>query len=211
MSFFEKIIYSLHYRLNSLNKVRITGQNNRIERNARLEGVRILIQGNNNEIIISPGAILRFSDIRVLGNNHKILIGENCDVQKNEIWLQGENCLLSIGKNSMVVHSDIAVGENGSKLIIGENCMVASEIRTSDGHSILNPEMQRVNFAKDIIIEDQVWVCKGSMVLKGVRIGKGSMVAARSMVTCDIPEYSLAAGTPAKVIRTPVAWDRKLI
>jgi len=51
-----------------------------------------------------------------------------------------------------------------------------------------------------IVIEDDVWLGAGSKVLKGVRIGKGSIVGAGSVVTEDIPAYSICVGSPAKVI-----------
>lgn len=210
-NFLNKIIYSIHYRLKAVNKISIKGQNNALVRHGRLEGMNISISGNNNKIVVGKGAVLQYSIIKIIGDNHEFHIGENCDIQKNEIWLQGSGNQLLIGSNTMIVHSDLAVGETETKLQIGNNCMVAGEIRTSDGHSILNPNGERENFAQDIIIEDNVWVCKGSMVLKGVHIHEGSMIAARSIVTKDIPAKSMAAGSPAKVIRENIGWNRKLI
>ena len=52
-----------------------------------------------------------------------------------------------------------------------------------------------------IIIEDDCWLGSHVTVTKGVRIGKGSVIGANSVVTKDIPPYSVAVGTPAKVIK----------
>ena len=52
-----------------------------------------------------------------------------------------------------------------------------------------------------IIVEDDVWIATNAIILSGVKIGRGSVIAAGSIVTKDIPPYSIAAGCPAKVIR----------
>ncbi|WP_159931152.1 DapH/DapD/GlmU-related protein [Oceanicoccus sp. KOV_DT_Chl] len=52
-----------------------------------------------------------------------------------------------------------------------------------------------------VVIEDDVWLGYGVIVLTGVTIGKGSIIAAGSLVTKDIPPYSIAAGSPVRVIK----------
>ncbi|MEJ7587418.1 MAG: DapH/DapD/GlmU-related protein [Ferruginibacter sp.] len=52
-----------------------------------------------------------------------------------------------------------------------------------------------------IIIEDEVWIGFGTIILSGTRIGKGAIIGAGSVVTADIPAYAIAGGNPAKVIR----------
>lgn len=53
-----------------------------------------------------------------------------------------------------------------------------------------------------IVIEDNVWIGFGSVILKGVRIGKGSIVGAHAVVTEDIPPFSVAVGNPARIVKT---------
>lgn len=52
-----------------------------------------------------------------------------------------------------------------------------------------------------IIVEDEVWIGYGAIILSGVTIGKGSVIAAGAVVTHDIPPYAIAAGNPAKVVK----------
>ena len=54
--------------------------------------------------------------------------------------------------------------------------------------------------ASRIVIEDDVWICRGAIVLKGVRIGRGAVVGAHAVVTRDVPAGAVVAGNPAKVI-----------
>ncbi len=53
-----------------------------------------------------------------------------------------------------------------------------------------------------IVIKDYAWISFGSTVLKGVTIGKGAIVAAGSVVTRDVPDWTVVAGNPAKNIKT---------
>lgn len=54
---------------------------------------------------------------------------------------------------------------------------------------------------RDIIIEDDVWIGANAMILRGVRVGKGSVIAAGSVVTKDVEPYCIYGGVPAKKIR----------
>ncbi len=55
--------------------------------------------------------------------------------------------------------------------------------------------------AQGIVIEDDVWIGAGAIVLDGVTIGRGSVIGAGAVVADDIPPYSIAVGSPAKPIR----------
>ena len=65
-----------------------------------------------------------------------------------------------------------------------------------DGHVSMS------EFAGEIHIEDDVWLAANVVVIDGVTIGKGAVIGAGSVVTHDIPDNSVAAGNPARVIRT---------
>lgn len=55
---------------------------------------------------------------------------------------------------------------------------------------------------KPIVIEDHVWLASNAKILKGVTIGKGSVVATGAVVTKDVPPYSVVGGVPAKFIKS---------
>jgi acetyltransferase-like isoleucine patch superfamily enzyme len=84
------------------------------------------------------------------------------------------------------------------------------EIRSSDGHSILDQKTgERLNPAKNVTIGDHVWLGAGVKVMKGARLGSRSVVAAAAIVTGDVPEGSIVVGIPARVLRNGVTWDRR--
>lgn len=91
---------------------------------------------------------------------------------------------------------------------IGNDVMVASRVALMgyDFHPLdpikrKNNEPPAPSEDDSIVIEDLAWIGTRTLVLKGVTIGRGSVIAAGSVVTKSIPPYSLAAGNPAKVIR----------
>lgn len=79
-------------------------------------------------------------------------------------------------------------------------------------HSIIDAETgKRINFARDVEIGERVWVGQRCMLLKGSHIGEGSIIGAGSIVAAAIPAQSLAAGCPARILRSGVTWDFKLL
>lgn len=85
---------------------------------------------------------------------------------------------------------------------IGRNCQLANHvvIMDSDFHGLL--ERDRPEPPAPIVIEDDAWIAVRATVLKGVRIGRGAVVAAGAVVVRDVPPHTLVAGVPARVVRT---------
>lgn len=77
-------------------------------------------------------------------------------------------------------------------------------IRDSDNHTI-NGNNEEVE--KPIIIGNHVWIGMRAIILKGVKIGNGAIIAAGAIVTKDVPEKTLVAGVPAKPIKENVIWE----
>lgn len=105
---------------------------------------------------------------------------------------------LKIGKNSRINGAHISA----QKLVeIGDNVRVApyTLILDSDFHNINDHFADGVS--KQIIIENDVWLASRCTILKGVRVGRGAVVATGAVVTKDVPPYTVVAGVPAKVIK----------
>ena len=81
-------------------------------------------------------------------------------------------------------------------------------IRDSDSHPIIiNDCPISPDVSAPIVIEDHVWIGMRAIVLRGVTIGEGSIVAAGSVVSRNVPPHCLVSGVPAKVIATNVSWN----
>jgi len=91
------------------------------------------------------------------------------------------------------------------EISIGSHVMIGSQVVIwGRDHGIMNnntPMKQQPHKSSPIIIEDDVWIGAHVTILKGVKLGKGSVIGAGSVVTKDVPEYAIFAGNPAKLIK----------
>lgn len=128
-------------------------------------------------------------------------------VVKNVFWLTSgtrieisENALLSFGSGVMNYGAEICCFFH---IKIGEGVRIGPgvSIRDNDGHV-----WNETDPVGAIIIHDHVWIGMRAIVLKGVTIGEGAVVAAGAIVSKDVPPRCLVAGVPAKVIRENIDW-----
>ena len=106
-----------------------------------------------------------------------------------------------IGDNTMIGIGSVVIGP----VTIGNNVMFAQHVVVSGlnhGYKDVNmpPKLQPV-WCKDIAIGDDVWIGANAVITAGVTIGKHSVVGAGSVVTKSVPEYSVVAGNPAKLVK----------
>ncbi len=127
--------------------------------------------------------------------NPAIEIGDNVDIFPFAV-LDAQGGYIKIGKNSRIGLFCVLHGNGG--LEIGDNVSIAAKVTIVAGnHAIRGKEIS----AKGIKIGEGVWIGTNVSILDGVEIGKGSVIGAGAVVTKSIPEYSVAVGNPAKVIR----------
>jgi acetyltransferase-like isoleucine patch superfamily enzyme len=179
---------------------------------------RIFLSKLNSKGYIAPSAAI-YHEILSLGNN--VFIGDRVTIYQDKL---GGAVKLGRGVH---LHSDIIIETgDGGQLIIGEDthiqprCQLSAHkgsIRIGSGveiapncafypydHAVIPGKpirMQPLETKGDIVIEDEVWLGVGAIVLNGVRIGRGAVIGAGSVVTSDIPENAIAAGVPARVIK----------
>lgn len=105
---------------------------------------------------------------------------------------------VDIGKNVYINSNVLLMGRGG--ITIEDNVMIAANAQIiSNNH---DPYDLMVLTCKPVLICEGAWIGAGATVLPGVRIGRHAVVGAMSVVTKDIPDYAIAVGSPAKVVKT---------
>ena len=122
--------------------------------------------------------------------------------------------MITIGKRCLIGFNCTFL--SAGHIIIGDDCLFASNVFITTENHGMNPEngkylLQPLN-SKDVIIENNCWIGEKVSIMPGVKIGKWSVVGTGAVVTKNIPEYSMAVGNPAKVIRkydfVQKKWDK---
>jgi acetyltransferase-like isoleucine patch superfamily enzyme len=139
----------------------------------------------------------------ILGRR-KATIGKHTKVHPTVILRQGER--IKIGSHCLINHNNVlqsgklkGIIQIGNYVHTGANVMMFAFNHCTELTGI--PTIEQDYLDGDIIIEDDVWIGAGSIILAGVHIGKGAVIAANSVVTKDVPENAIAGGIPAKIIK----------
>lgn len=199
----------------SWNRRKVKGTMNSINyQEAYLKKSSISIVGNNNTVIINKNAVLINTNILIMGDNHKIEIGEKCIIKNSGFVFENKGCKIIIKNHTTAEGIQVAALEFNTSILIGSDCMFSADIsiRNSDSHSVIDStSRKRINFAKDIVIGNHVWIGEGVKIMKGSSVGDNSIIGIGSIVTKDIPNNSMAAGIPARVIKGNIDWKRERI
>ena len=144
---------------------------------------------------VAMGARVRFwGPVRVFIGSHSALF--------DDVILSGVG-EIHIGDRSTIGHNSVLVSRD--RIQIGSDCMLAAFCYVLDvDHEFADPEKpipQQGLRIKPVIVGNDVWVGAGTFILRGVTIGDGAVVAANSVVTEDVPPYTVVAGCPARVIK----------
>jgi acetyltransferase-like isoleucine patch superfamily enzyme len=170
---------------------------------SRISWSVIIRKADNSLMSIAEGSrIVEYGKI-VLHPGAKLIIGENTSIDRLcEIIIEAGSELI-IGDNVFVgSYSNIRVT---GKMNIGDNCRIAQFVSLINGNYSF---MDRNTPIKDqpyqkgfLIIEDDVWIGVNAIVLSNVKIGRGAVVGAGSLITKDIANYSVVVGNPQKLIK----------
>jgi len=146
---------------------------------------------------------LFLGSIRLLKLNFplkKIYVGHN--------FFCGKNCVVS-SKNLINIGDNFYAGHSchfGANIKIGNDVLFASYVSLVGGDHKIDDKKILIRKSgreplKTIIIKDNVWIGHGAIILHGVTINTGSIIAAGAVVTKDVPENSIYGGNPAKLIK----------
>lgn len=123
---------------------------------------------------------------------------------------------LSGNMRNVFVYDNVGIGPHAllstpnAKIIIKGNCAIAEHLTIHTGNHArvkgmfvtdINEENKPGGYDADVIIEKDVWIGSNVTILSGVHVGRGSTIAAGTVVNKDVPPYSVVGGVPAKVIK----------
>lgn len=149
-------------------------------------------QNDKSKIAVGAKTIVS-SELLVFRHGGKIVIGDHCFLgESTRIWSAKS---IWIGNRVLIAHNVNIHDQNSHPL--------DSRERHEDFKLIFEKGLQdNVDYKeKEIIIEDDVWIGFNSTILKGVRIGKGAIIGANSLITSDVPPFSVVIGNPPRIIK----------
>ncbi len=155
----------------------------------------------------SCGKLLRAEKgVRVLRYNCEISLGDKVNVHRHvklsAYGNAGKKAVLKIGNGVAVGdRTEIHAGDSvtiGDGTLIGWDCCIMDR----DYHKLES----ETEVTAPVVIGNNVWIGCNTIILKGIKIGDGAVVAAGSVVTKDVPAGALVGGNPARVIKENVSW-----
>ena len=173
----------------------------------------------NSRFILSKTSV-----IKVL-HSFNMCANDRNNSGRTSILRMDDNSYLEVGNFSFMYGADIIVFKNGrlvlgersfinsdckirchKEIVIGDDCAISHDftIMDSNAHKIKGKD----NDPKKIVIGNHVWIGTRVTILKGVTIGDGAIIAAGSIVTKDVPNNTLVAGCPARIIERKVEWEK---
>lgn len=121
---------------------------------------------------------------------------------------------IQVGKYTYGQLNTTYTGNSEERLIIGDYCSIAASclfiLGGNHNYKVLStyPFISKIGKMETevetkgpIIVKDEVWICDNAIILSGVTLHKGAVIAAGSVVTHDVPAYAIVGGNPAKVIK----------
>ncbi len=164
-------------------------------------GERVVVKGSPLIEVVKGAQVTIGDDVTLNSRNRGYHINMHSPVK---LVADQPGASIRIGASTRVHGSCIHAY---SEITIGANCLIAANCQIIDGsgHELsfedLEGRMRTSASGLPIVIEDFVWLGANCIVLPGVRIGRGAVVGAGSVVTKDVPPMVVAAGNPARVLR----------
>ena len=184
---------TVNYKKNTKGYIKVIGNYNEISFPPSVSDIKIIIVGNNNQVLIDKEAKL-----------HKVSISvgrSNCPVN---------NCKVHIGTRTESGKAELLLMEDNSSIKIGKDCMFASNINIwcTDVHAICDLSGNVQNIGKAIEIGDRVWIGTDVKIGKNTQISNDSVIGWNSVVTRKFTESNVViAGNPAQIVKRNIVWD----
>lgn len=184
-----------------------------------------IVCGTNCYINISKSAQLKVDGVLTIGRKDKfprsnletrIYIGENAKFNiLGEFKIDADCEIVVFNGAEFTIHgSKLSASDanTGLRIVCGEKIEIMPDvgigrnvvIRDTNGEHYMNTAGYRPT--RPVVIGEKAWLCEACTIMPGVKIGRGGIVGAHSMVTKSVPSHALVSGTPAKVVQENVLW-----
>jgi acetyltransferase-like isoleucine patch superfamily enzyme len=185
------LIFNIFNFISALGELRIDLRESAKDKKIIAQGIKD-VQTNHKFNLATPFSEEYFSLMKELFYNQ---IGENSIIYNQLTVVRPKN--VTIGKNVTVMNGVLMMSAGG--ITIEDNVMIAANVQLiSNNH---DPYDRYVITCKPILIKEGAWIGAGATILPGVTIGKYAIIGANSIVSKNIPDYGVAVGSPAKVIK----------
>jgi acetyltransferase-like isoleucine patch superfamily enzyme len=156
----------------------------------------------------SLGRFVQIEGKTIISNAGTLRLGERVRIRGTHVPVELASMpggRLSIGDGTFI-NSGVSICAQES-VEIGRNCAIGNYtlIMDTDFHAVGDHRLP--GKCSPIVIEDDVWLAARVTVLKGVRIGRGAIVAAGAVVTRDVPADAIVGGVPARILKYKNATD----
>ena len=180
-------------------------------------------------IIPTPHCVFDISKSARIVKHGKTVLGEKLKFKKSKLETRlfvGKNATLELGDGILIGYgADIEVfdgatlkicGQNasnvgltiicGDRMEIGRYAIMGRNVTIRDNNGKHYLSLPGYRDSRPVVIGEKVWLCEQSTVMPGVKVGDGSIVAARSLVTGNVPAHTLVSGNPCQVTDEEVIW-----
>ncbi|MBO7537485.1 MAG: hypothetical protein J6T29_04055 [Alphaproteobacteria bacterium] len=206
----RKVGYDIRGENNKIIIVEEDGTERELGKDERIEGLNVIIHGNENLIKIDSSARFNAS-FELNTNNCQIQIGKNVNLTNSRInfWKKANNSNVKIGNNFSTGGMEIAFSQGNSSLVIADDCIASSHIIfwVGDGHEILKDGSVINDSPVQVEIGKHSWIGYNSIFTKNASLAENTIVAANSVVTKVFTEKNIViAGNPAQIVKTDITW-----
>jgi acetyltransferase-like isoleucine patch superfamily enzyme len=168
----------------------------------RLRGViarRRYVTGGGDLLLVRNGVQIVKRD----GGGQQLRLGRGVRMAEHvRLIFEGPDGMIELGDDTFLnARCEIRAREH---VRIGAHCRLAFDVVVMDTN---HHHIEGSRTTEPTTIGDRVWIGARALVLRGVTVGDGAVVAAGSIVTHDVPARTLVAGSPAKAIRADVTWS----
>ena len=151
------------------------------------------------------------SDLSGIRQVVKELLGTSDNAVINPPFYCDYGSHIHVGKNFFANYNCTII--DVAKVIIGDNCQMAPNVAIYTAGHPVHPDTRNTayEYGKEVRIGDNVWIGGNTVICPGVTIGDCCVIGAGSVVTKDIPSWTIAAGNPCRAIREITDADRRLL